>query len=302
MKRQSTITHFQRKFNVKKWFIQTTLAIACTAVLCGCQTTTMGGATGSNRSQMMIVSSEEMDQASNNAYRSLLQKAKKSNVLNINRTYTNRVSNISKRLIAQVGVFRKDALSWRWEINVISSDTVNAFCMPGGKIVVFSGLIDSLKLTDAELAAVIGHEICHALREHSREQASQQVATSIPTAIVGALIGSSELVSSLSDVMFSLPFSRTMETEADTMGMELMARAGYDPRAAVNVWKKMAKTNNNNSFDILSSHPSDTKRIKNLENHLPEVIPLYEAAKKQTINKSQSGIRQRTIKHRNTPS
>lgn len=263
---------------MKKWFTRSALAAACLAALCGCQTTTMGGATGSDRSQLMIVSSEEMDQASQQAYSQLLAKAKKANALNTNRSYTNRVVNISKRLINQVGVFRKDALRWKWEVNVLTSKTVNAFCMPGGKIAVYTGIIDSLKLTDGELAAVIGHEIAHALREHSREQASQQVATSIPTAILGSFIGSSELASGMNKVLFSLPFSRSMETEADTMGMELMARAGYNPEEAVNVWRKMsALSGGGDSVAILSTHPSNDSRIKDLQSHLPEVMPLYEA-------------------------
>ena len=265
---------------MKKWFTRSALAAACLAALCGCQTTTMGGATGSDRSQLMIVSSEEMNQASQQAYSQLLTKAKKANALNTNRSYTNRVVNISKRLINQVGVFRKDALRWKWEVNVLTSKTVNAFCMPGGKIAVYTGIIDSLKLTDGELAAVIGHEIAHALREHSREQASQQVATSIPTALLGSFIGSSELASGMNKVLFSLPFSRSMETEADTMGMELMARAGYNPEEAVNVWRKMSALNGGgNSVAILSTHPSNASRIDDLQSHLPEVMPLYEATK-----------------------
>ncbi len=263
---------------MKKWFTRTALAAACLAALCGCQTTTKGGATSSDRSQLMIVSSEEMNQQSAQAYRSLLTKARQAHALNTNRAYTNRVVAISKRLINQVGVFRKDALRWHWEVNVLTSNTVNAFCMPGGKIAVYTGLIDSLKLTDAELAAVIGHEISHALREHSREKASQQVATSIPTAFLGSFIGSSQLAGSMNNVLFSLPFSRTMETEADTMGMELMARAGYNPEAAVNVWRKMSALNGGgNSVAILSTHPSNDSRINDLQSHLPEVMPLYEA-------------------------
>ena len=271
---------------MKKWFTRSALAAACLAALCGCQTTTMGGATGSDRSQLMIVSAEEMNQQSAQAYHSLLAKAKQANALNTNRSYTNRVVNISKRLINQVGVFRKDALRWKWEVNVLTSKTVNAFCMPGGKIAVYTGIIDALKLTDGELAAVIGHEICHALREHSREQASQQAATSIPTAILGSFIGSSELAGGMNKVLFSLPFSRSMETEADTMGMELMARAGYNPEEAVNVWRKMAALNGGgNSVAILSTHPSDNSRIENLQSHLPEVMPLYEA----TLSKKSTG-------------
>ncbi len=280
---------------MKKWFTRSALAAACLAALCGCQTTTMGGATGSDRSQLMIVSSEEMDQASQQAYSQLLTKAKKANALNTNRSYTNRVVNISKRLINQVGVFRKDALRWKWEVNVLTSKTVNAFCMPGGKIAVYTGIIDSLKLTDGELAAVIGHEIAHALREHSREQASQQVATSIPTAILGSFIGSSELASGMNKVLFSLPFSRSMETEADTMGMELMARAGYNPEEAVNVWRKMsALSGGGDSVAILSTHPSNESRIKDLQSHQPEVMPLYEATQhKKTTSTSRTRSRRR---------
>ena len=263
---------------MKKWFTRSALAAACLAALCGCQTTTMGGATGSDRSQLMIVSSKEMNQASQQSYNQLLTKARKANALNTNRSYTNRVVNISKRLINQVGVFRKDALRWKWEVNVLTSKTVNAFCMPGGKIAVYTGIINSLKLTDGELAAVIGHEIAHALREHSREQASQQVATSIPTALLGSFLGSSELASGMNNVLFSLPFSRAMETEADTMGMELMARAGYNPEEAVNVWRKMsALSGGGTSIAILSTHPSNASRINDLQSHLPEVMPLYEA-------------------------
>ncbi len=270
---------------MKQRFTRSALIATCLAVLCGCQTTTTGGVTGSDRNQLMIISTEKMNQVSEQTYRSLLTKARKTNVLNANRSYTNRVVNISKRLINQVGIFRKDALHWKWEVNVLSAKTVNAFCMPGGKIAVYTGLIDELKLTDGELAAVISHEICHALREHSREQASQQVATSIPTAILGAFIGSSELASGMNNVLFSLPFSRAMETEADTMGMELMARAGYNPTEAVNVWRKMEKLTGGSSFDILSTHPSDEKRIENLQSHLPEVMPLYEATlQKKTIS------------------
>ncbi len=279
---------------MKKWFTRTALAAACLAALCGCQTTTSGGATGSDRSQMMLVSAEEMNKQSTQAYNSLLAKARSAHALNTNRAYTQRVVNISRRLINQVGVFRKDALRWQWEVNVLSSKTVNAFCMPGGKIAVYTGLIDSLNLTDGELAAVIGHEICHALREHSREQASQQAASSIPTALVGAFIGSSELASGMNKVFFSLPFSRTMETEADTMGMELMARAGFNPQEAVNVWRKMEKLKGDSgSSDILSTHPSDAKRIENLESHLPEVMPLYEASLAKGTTHSRTRSRRR---------
>lgn len=249
----------------------------------GCQSTTAGGATDSSRSQLLLISSADVNEGAAVAYKKELSKARSARALNTNATYTRRVKNISKRLIAQVGVFRPDALKWNWEVNVLNSNEVNAYCMPGGKIAVYTGIIKRLNLTDDELAAVIGHEISHALREHSREQISQQIATeqtiSIASSLAGLSSSSKSMVGKASELVLTLPFSRTMESEADVMGMELMARAGYNPEAAINIWKKMAKLGGGSSPEFLSTHPSDTSRIANLESQLPKVMPLYEASK-----------------------
>ena len=252
-------------------------------LLSGCQSTTAGGATDSSRSQLLLISSADVNAGAATAYKKELTKARASKALNTNANYTKRVKNVSKHLIAQVGVFRPDALKWNWEVNVLNSNEVNAYCMPGGKIAVYTGIISKLNLTDDELAAVIGHEISHALREHSREQISQQIATDQAISIVGSLAGlgstSQSLAGTASQLVLTLPFSRTMESEADVMGMELMARAGYNPEAAVNVWKKMAKLGGGSTPELLSTHPSDSSRIANLEAQLPKVMPLYEATK-----------------------
>ena len=249
----------------------------------GCQSTTAGGATDSSRSQLLLISSADVNEGAAVAYKKELSKARSARALNTNATYTRRVKNISKRLIAQVGVFRPDALKWNWEVNVLNSNEVNAYCMPGGKIAVYTGIIKQLNLTDDELAAVIGHEISHALREHSREQISQQIATeqtiSIASSLAGLSSSSKSMVGKASELVLTLPFSRTMESEADVMGMELMARAGYNPEAAINIWKKMAKLGGGSSPEFLSTHPSDTSRLANLESQLPKVMPLYEASK-----------------------
>ena len=249
----------------------------------GCQSTTAGGATDSSRSQLLLISSADVNEGAAVAYKKELSKARSARALNTNAAYTRRVKNISKRLIAQVGVFRPDALKWNWEVNVLNSNEVNAYCMPGGKIAVYTGIIKQLNLTDDELAAVIGHEISHALREHSREQISQQIATeqtiSIASSLAGLSSSSKSMVGKASELVLTLPFSRTMESEADVMGMELMARAGYNPEAAINIWKKMAKLGGGSSPEFLSTHPSDTSRIANLESQLPKVMPLYEASK-----------------------
>lgn len=254
-------------------------------LITGCQSTTAGGATGSSRSQFLLISSDEVNQSAATAYKQALGKARSAKVLNTNTNDTKRVQKISKRLIAQVGIFRSDALKWNWEVNVIDSKEVNAYCMPGGKIAVYSGIIRSLNLTDDELAAVIGHEMAHALREHSREQISQQVATEQALSIAGALAGFSSTQQSLagkaSELVLTLPFSRTMESEADVMGMELMARAGYNPEAAINVWKKMEKLGGSSTPELLSTHPSDSSRIEKLQAELPKVMPLYQATLKK---------------------
>ncbi|RXZ43891.1 M48 family metallopeptidase [Crenobacter cavernae] len=259
-------------------------ALAAAAFSAGCASSTAGGATGSNRSQLMIVSAAEVNQGAALAYGQELSKAKSAGALNSNAAYTRRAKDISNRLIGEVGHFRPDARSWPWEVNVFTSPDVNAYCMPGGKIGVYTGLIDKLKLNDDELAAVIGHEISHALREHSREQMSQefvkQQGLSLALSMGKISGGTASVVDFVSQVGVSLPFSRSMETEADVIGMELMARAGYNPQAAVSVWEKMNQLSGaGNRSDFFSTHPSGANRIATLKQNLPAVMPLYQRAR-----------------------
>jgi predicted Zn-dependent protease len=170
-------------------------------------------------------------------------------------------------------------------VNVVSSDELNAFCMPGGKIVVYSGLITTLNLSDDEIAVVMGHEISHALREHSREQVSQAVAAQTAIGLGASLLGlpggSADVANIAYESFVATKFSRVDEEEADRMGLELTARAGYDPRAGVTLWQKMMKVNKDDKPpEFLSTHPADASRIKEMESLLPTVMPLYEAAKR----------------------
>src|SRR5690606_4709355 len=215
------------------------------AVGCSAVQTTEQGAVGVGRTQYMsgLVSPQQVEQAAAQNYAETLADAKAKGVLNTDSAAVQRVSAITKRLIAQVPRFRADAAKWDWQVNVIDSEEVNAWCMPGGRIAVYTGMIDKVKATDAELAAVIGHEIAHALREHAREQMSRQMAANLGVSVLGAATGSTaarDLGGTLSQVMFTLPNSREAESEADAIGVELAARAGYDPRAAVTLWQKMA--------------------------------------------------------------
>ncbi len=258
------------------------LAATCVLGLSSCTSTTKAGDVDADRSQLMLISSEQMEQSSKESYAAVIEEAENAGTLNTDATTTARVRAIAQRLIEQTGSFRDDAPSWDWQVNVIKDNTVNAWCMPGGRIVVYTGIIETLDLNDAQLAAVMGHEIAHALREHSREQASQDALRKLGVSTVAEAMGMGDLGINMLDVAsqytVSLPFSRSHETEADEIGTELMARAGYDPTEAVNIWKKMASLSSNSIPEIMSTHPSNESRIKNLQTISEKVYYLYEEA------------------------
>jgi predicted Zn-dependent protease len=255
------------------------------AMLSGCATTTAGGAVGANRSQLLLISSEQLEQTAAQGYTQLKTEATQKGALNTNEKLLERVRAIARRIEPQTGIFRKDAPGWNWEVNVIDSDELNAFCMPGGKIMFYSGLINQLKLTDEEIAVVMGHEIAHALREHSREQVSQAIAAQTALGVGTAVFGLSQTTAQLAGIGYqafiATHFSRTDEAEADRIGLELSARAGYNPRAGVTLWQKMINANAGGQLpEFLSSHPADSTRVQQIESLLPVVMPLYEAARR----------------------
>ncbi|WP_341669533.1 M48 family metallopeptidase [Alcaligenes sp. SDU_A2] len=261
-------------------------ALAVALAGCAAVQTTSSGQVGVERKQYMsgLVSEAQLNQAAAQNYAQVLGQARAQKALDRDAAQTRRVRAIAQRLIGQVGVFRPDAAGWNWEVHVISQDEVNAWCMPGGKIAVYTGLIQRIRPSDAELAAIIGHEMAHALREHSREQVSQKMATSFGLSVLSAVTGMREvndLGSSLSQVMFELPNSRTHESEADLIGVELAARAGYDPRAAITLWQKMAALEQGSAQpEFLSTHPSSSTRIADLQAISQRVMPLYEQARR----------------------
>jgi predicted Zn-dependent protease len=212
----------------------------------------------------------------------MMAEAQKKNALDRDAAMVARVRAITQRLVSQTATFRPDAAKWEWEVHVISVEEVNAWCMPGGKMAMYTGLIQKLNATDEEIAAVMGHEIAHALREHSREQVSRQMGTQMAIGIAGALLGVGDLGQSIAgtvaDVTLNLPKSRTAEQEADRIGVELAARAGYDPRAAISLWQKMQKLGGSQPPKFLSTHPSHEDRISDLQNYAAKVMPLYQQA------------------------
>ena len=270
------------------------LTLALFAVLSlqvsGCATTTKDSASGVKRKQFMLLPASQVVGMSSQAYTQTLQESQKKNTLNTDKVQLERVRAISNRLIAQVGVFRPDAEQWKWEVNVDKSDQVNAYCMPGGKIMVLTGLIDQLKATDDELGAVIGHEIAHALREHGRERMSQayvqqfglQALAAMLTKGTSAAVGNASMQAAGvgSQLFFALPNGREQERESDKIGLELSARAGFNPDAAITLWEKMSKLGGAKPAEFFSTHPSNENRIADLRALAPKMKPFYEASKK----------------------
>ncbi len=254
------------------------LPVLVLVAACALEQTTRPGAVGVERRQSMLVSSAQIDQAAAQQYTALVGRARQQALLNRDPALVGRVRGITSRLIPATRHFRTDAPGWPWEVNVFTSNQLNAFCMPGGRIGVYSGLVQRLQLTDDELAAILGHEIAHALREHGRERVSQQFATNAAVAIGAAVLGVGQTAASLgalvADVTFTLPNSRTHEIEADRIGVELAARAGYDPRGAVTVWQKMARADGGSPPQFLSTHPSPENRIRDLEIYAERVRPV----------------------------
>jgi predicted Zn-dependent protease len=264
------------------------LVMAGALGLSACQSvqTTSGGTVGVDRQQRMssMVSEASLRDSATKAYAQTLGEEKQKGALNADPAMTQRVRNIAARLIPTTAAFRPEAPKWAWEVNVIKSDQLNAWCMPGGKIAFYSGIIEKLQLTDDEIGAIMGHEIAHALREHARERASEQLGAQAGLLVLGMATGSkatADMVGAAYNVTFGLPHSRTHETEADRIGVELSARAGYDPRAAVSVWQKMAKFSGGKGPEFLSTHPSADTRIKDLEDYSVRVQPLYEQSKRR---------------------
>ena len=256
-----------------------------TLALSGCQTTTSGGSVGAERKQLMLVSSQQLDQMAAQGYNKLKAESAAKGTLNTDGAMLQRVRAIAARIEPQTRVFRSDAPGWAWEVNVINSNELNAFCMPGGKIMFYSGLIRQLNLSDDEIAVVMGHEISHALREHSREQVSQaiaaQTAIGLGAALFGLGQGSADMAGVAYQSLIATRFSRTDENEADRIGLELTARAGYDPRAGVTLWQKMMNASSGGRPpEFLSSHPTDSSRVQQIEALLPTVMPFYTAARR----------------------
>jgi Zn-dependent protease with chaperone function len=239
---------------------------------------------GGNSAFSNLVSAEEVETSAAQDYAKLLSEARaKNSLVGANNAQVKRLRAIAQRIVPFAPEWNDRAKSWKWEVNLLDSKEINAFCMPGGKIAFYSGILDDLKLSDDEVAMVMGHEMAHALREHARERMGKNAATGIGASLLSQLFGLGDVgqtVTRYGAQLLTLKFGREDESEADLVGMELAAKAGFNPRAGVTLWKKMDAANKGAPPEWLSTHPSGSARIAQIEANLPQVLPFYERARK----------------------
>lgn len=233
------------------------------------------------------VSAEQVEQGAGQQYRQMLQQATgKGALAPKDHPQLQRLRYIAERIIPFTPECNGRARDWKWEVNLIGTQDLNAFCMPGGKIAFFYGILAKLQLTDDEVATIMGHEAAHALLEHAREQMGKNFATQTGLRLGAALLGLGsvgDMAAQVGSQVLSLTYSRDDESEADALGLVMSARAGYDPHAGVSLWKKMmAASGGSSPPKFLSTHPPSADRVKAIEGRLPRVLPMYEAAGKPT--------------------
>ncbi len=229
-----------------------------------------------------LVSAEQVERAASQQYLQMQQQAAQQKALAPdNHPQLIRLRAIAQRIIPHTFEWNPRARDWKWEVNLIGSKQINAFCMPGGKIAFYFGILDKLQLNDDEVAMIMGHEAAHALREHARERMGKTYATRGAIEIGAAIFGlgnAGRMAADMGGQLLTLKFGREDESEADLVGLELAARAGYDPGAGVTLWQKMAQASKGAPPQFLSTHPTGPSRIRDIEANLPKVTPLYAKA------------------------
>ena len=229
-----------------------------------------------------IVPAEALERSADEQYRALLGNARQAGrLVPSTDPRAQRLRAIAADLLPHVEQWNPQARQWRWEVALIDQPTINAFCMPGGKIAFFTGIVDQLKLTDDEIAVIMGHEMAHALREHARERVAKEQLTGVGASLLAGLLGLGDLGRSAIGAgaqLMSLKFSRDDEIEADRVGLEISTRAGYHPRAGVSLWKKMQAAQRGAPAQWLSTHPSGDRRVQEMQALQDKLMPLYRQA------------------------
>ena len=238
------------------------------------------GDVGGNARIAQLIPAEQVEGAATQQYAELLRDAAAKRALApADHPQTVRLRSIAQRIIPFTPQWNPRAPQWRWEVNLLLSKELNAFCMPGGKIAFYFGILQQLQLNDDEVATIMGHEVAHALREHARKRMGQTMATRGAIELGAALFGLggiSRMAADIGGQLLTLKFSRGDETEADIVGMELAARSGYDPAAGVSLWNKMLTANKTAPPQWMSTHPASDTRIRDIQSKLPKVQPLFE--------------------------
>jgi predicted Zn-dependent protease len=245
------------------------------ASLAACQANPVSG-----RKQLVLVSEEQAQTSSAQAYTKTLDEAQKKGKLSTDAALNSRVRRITDRLIVQAGNMYAPSRDWKWSVAVFDEPTLNAWCMPGGKMAIYTGIIHKLSLSDDEIGQIMGHEIAHALLGHGRERMSRAIAMQGGMQLGSILVGRDlSVLTPVADIALTLPNSRENESEADRYGLELAARAGFDPRTAVRLWEKMSTASGDGPPQFLSTHPAPSNRIQALNALIPQMMPIYEKAR-----------------------
>ncbi|MFN0317663.1 MAG: M48 family metallopeptidase [Burkholderiales bacterium] len=274
-------------------FARLVIVVLLTASLAACKNTPVTG-----RKQLLIVPESQAIDASKQAYTETLTPIQKKGQLNTDPALKARVDRITSRLIPPAIKYRPETEAWEWQVNVIDDPkTLNAWCMAGGRMAIYTGIIQQLKLTDDEIAQIMGHEIAHALAKHTAERMSVAAGSQALLEIGSILLGGKgtggqltlQAAAVATTVGVQLPNSRTQESEADRIGIELAARGGYHPEASVTLWKKMVEaTGGKGKTDFLSTHPAGEKRIEALAHLVAQMMPLYEDRSERAVYKFKS--------------
>lgn len=261
-----------------QWVAGASLVVLSLSIL-GCTTAPVTG-----RSQFIAVPAALVEQQALSAYPGKLQEDAPGGV-DVDAKQTARLKGIVARIVTPAVRYKPEAANWKWEVHLLNTKSMNAWCMAGGKMAMYAGLMDNLKLTDDEIAAIMGHEIAHALLDHQREGMSRQLGVGAGLALVGSAAnlstGQSELLGKAFKLGLELPHDRTQESEADYVGALLAAQAGFNPQGAVSTWQKWVEFDTRNGIsgqpEYLSTHPAPDNRIQNLQKAMPELMAFYQA-------------------------
>lgn len=275
--------------NLKRYFLISLIALLGACSNSSRQGPADGVRVGDSSSLKDMVPASQLEASAARQYNAMKQKAAEKNALAPDdHPQVIRLRAISKKILPHAYAWNPESQTWKWEVNLFISDQVNAFCMPGGKIAFYSGIIEKLKLNDDEVATVMGHEIAHALREHARDRIAKAQLSNLGASVLSSALGLGNLGGQALGQglqILGLSFSRADERDADLVGMDISARAGYDPRAGISLWQKMGQLSKDKQPEWLSTHPSGDSRIYEIQRNINEALFLYARAKNTTVDK-----------------